>query len=74
MLELDFWLDRQIHEHSHWSFVFTHASTSSKCILFAIQCLFQCNPFGTLHWDECLVGEMVDWLKVRDPVLIKEIF
>jgi hypothetical protein len=72
----DFWLDHQIRHRSRWSFAFTHASTSSKCILFAIQYLFQCNPFVDSGWPwraEWLVSEMIDWLKVRDPVLIKEI-
>jgi hypothetical protein len=58
-----------------WSFAFAHASTSSKCILFSMQCLFQLNSF--VEWPEqveCIVSEMIDWLKVRDPALIKEIF
>jgi len=62
-------------DRCHWSFAFTHASTSSKCILFAIRCLFQINrlvkmPRATV-W---IVSEMIDWLKVRDPALIIKIF
>jgi len=58
-----------------WSFAFTHASTSSKCILSAIQCLFQLGPFFTLPWHVgWIVSEMIDWLKVRDPALITKIF
>jgi hypothetical protein len=40
-----------------------------------MQCLFQLNSF--VEWPEqveCIVSEMIDWLKVRDPALIKEIF
>ena len=63
----------------HWSFAFTHASTSSKCILFAIRYLSQLiwspcpelAPWPRNHW---IVSEMIDWLKVRDPALIKEVF
>jgi len=65
---------RPRHRH-HWSFGFAHASTSSKCILFSIRCLFQLNYF--VEWPsqaECIVSEMIDWLKVSDPALIKEIF
>jgi len=59
----------------HWSFAFAHASTSSKCILFSIQCLFQLNCLFEWPWEVgCIVSEMIDWLKVRDPALIKEIF
>jgi len=59
----------------HWSFAFTHASTSSKCILFSIQCLVQLNPFSKYPWTmEWIVSEMIDWLKVRNLALIKEIF
>ena len=59
----------------HWSFAFTHASRSSKCILFAIQCLSQLNPsFQSSLGLDWIVIEMIDWLKVRDPTLIKEIF
>ena len=59
-----------------WSFAFTHASTSSKCILFAIRCLSQLDPsFGPFFWrPDWIVSEMIDWLKVCDPALIKEIF
>ena len=59
----------------HWSFAFTHASTSSKRILFAIRCLFQLSRF--VKWSRAaiwIVSEMIDWLKVRDPTLIKEVF
>jgi hypothetical protein len=51
---------------SHWSFAFTHASTSSKCILFAIRCLFQLDLL--VKWSRApiwIVSEMIDWLKVR---------
>jgi hypothetical protein len=59
----------------HWSFAFAHASTSSKCILFSIRSLLQLNYFDVWSPDaECIVSEMIDWLKVRDPALIKEIF
>ena len=59
----------------HWSFEFTYASTSSKCILFAIRCLFQLDPF--IMWlsvVEWIVSEMIDWLKVCDPVSIRKYF
>ena len=39
-----------------------------------MQCLFQLNSF--VEWSsqvECIVSEMIDWLKVRNPTLIKEI-
>jgi len=69
------WYDLHAQDHCHWSFAFTHASTSSKCILFAIRCLFQLNNFIKEPEEaECIVSEMIDWLKVRDPALIKEIF
>jgi hypothetical protein len=62
----------------HWSFAFAHASTSSKCILFAIRNLFQLKPFfkypGFPWTTEWIVSEMIDWLKVRDFALIKDIF
>ena len=62
-------------DRCHWSFTFIHASKSSKCILFAIRCLFQINrlvkmPRATV-W---IVNEMIDWLKVRaNPALITKI-
>jgi hypothetical protein len=58
----------------HWSFIFTHASTSSRCILFAIRYLQLGDSFEMPSEVEWIVNEMVGWLKVRDPVLIKEIF
>ena len=59
----------------HWSFAFTHASTSSKCILILIQCLIQHSSRFKYPWTvEWIVSEMIDWLKVRNPALIKEIF
>ena len=59
----------------HWSFAFTYASTSSKCILFSIRYFTELYSFFKYPWDtEWIVSEMIDWLKVRDPVLIKEIF
>jgi hypothetical protein len=59
----------------NWSFAFTHASTSSKCVLFSIRCLIQLCPISTYPWDtEWIVSETIDWLKVRNPALIKEIF
>ena len=61
--------------HRHWSFAFTHASTSSKCILFAIQCLSPVGYYFESPWDvDWIVSEMIDWLKVSNPTLIKEIF
>jgi len=67
--------DLHAQDHCHWSFAFTHASTSSKCILFAIRCLFQLNDFvDEPNYTAYIVSEMIDWLKVRDPALIKEIF
>jgi len=58
-----------------WSFAFTHASTSSKYILLSIQCLSRLSPSFELPWDvDWIVTEMIDWFKVRDPALIKEIF
>ena len=58
----------------HWSLAFTHASTSSECILFLIQCLIQPSPLFKYPWNaEWIVSEMIDWLKVRNPTLIKEI-
>jgi len=53
-----------------WGFAFTYASTSSKCILFAIRTLVQVNYFVTGPWPHnvgWIVSEMIDWLKVRDP-------
>ena len=48
---------------------------AAKCILFAMRCLCQLNDFIEQPSEaECIVGEMIDWLKVRDPALIKEIF
>jgi len=62
-------------DRCHWSFAFTYASTSSKCILSAIRCLSQLGPYFDARWDvDWIVSEMMDWLKVRDPALIKEIF
>jgi hypothetical protein len=58
----------------HWSFVFTYASTSSKCILFSIRYFTELYSFFKYPWDtEWIVSEMIDWLKVCDPALIKEI-
>ena len=71
--ELDYLLYFR-HRHN-WSFAFTHASTSSKCILFSLRCLIQLHPFFKYPWDtDWIVSAMIDWLKVRDPALIKEIF
>jgi len=51
-----------------WGFAFTHASTSSKCILFAIRRLTQFNYFVKRPWKAgWIVSEMINWLKVRDP-------
>ena len=62
-------------DRRNWSFAFTHASTSSKCIYFSICCLVQCNSFVKWPWGAgYIVSEMIDWLKVRDPALMKEIF
>ena len=59
----------------HWRFAFTYASTSSECILFAIRYLVQLNYFVGCPQDAgCIVSEMIDWLKVRDLTLIKDIF
>ena len=55
--------------HRNWGFAFTHASTSSKCILFAIQSLVQFNDFVKRYWlhnVKWIVSEMIDWLKVGD--------
>ena len=64
-----------------WNFAFTHASTSSKSILFALQCLHRFSPFldfqKTDRSNICLewiVSEMVNWLKVCDPILMRERF
>jgi hypothetical protein len=58
-----------------WSLAFTHASTSSKCILFSIRCLMQSSILFKSFWAaEWIVSETIDWLKVRNPALIKEIF
>jgi hypothetical protein len=58
-----------------WSFAFTHASKSSKYILFSIRCLSQLGPSFELPWDvDWIVSEMIHWFKVRDLALIKEIF
>jgi hypothetical protein len=55
----------------HWSFAFTHASTSSKYILSAIQCFFKVNPFVTSPWTtEWIVSETIDWLKVRHNMIL----
>ena len=68
-------LDIHSHPNHHWGFAFAHASTSSKCILFSIRCLVQLSPFFEYPWDtEWVVDETIDWLKVCDPPLIKEIF
>ena len=80
--ELDFLLYSP--NRRRWSFAFTHASTSSKCILSALRCLSQFGlsfrerigrlPIqtpGDVNW---IVTEMIDWLKVHDPNLIKEIY
>jgi len=59
----------------NWSFAFTHASTSSKCILFAIRCLSQIGSYFDAPWDvDWIVNEMIDWLKVCDPPSITELF
>jgi len=61
----------------HWSFAFTHASTTSKCILFGLQCLYQLSSFVEFQWwDDRLdvnwiVSEMLDWLKVCDTIVLK---
>jgi len=69
----DYTWDRQ--SQRNWSFAFTHASTSSKCVLFSIRCLIQLWTHSTYPWDtEWIVSEMIDWLKVREPALIKELF
>jgi len=71
--ELDYLLYSQ--NHRNWSFAFAYASTSSKCILFSIRCLIQLYPLSKYPWAvERTVSEMIDWLKVRDPTLIREIF
>ena len=59
------------HRHN-WSFAFTHASTSSKCILFSIRYLIQLPKYT--RSTEWTVSEVIDWLKVRDLALITEIF
>ena len=71
--EYELWHDPYTWDRCYWSFAFTHASTSSKCILFAIRCLFQLNDFVEQpEQAECIVSEMIDWLKVRDPALNKK--
>ena len=55
----------------HWSFAFTHASTSSKYILSAIQSIFQLNPFYERPWCTVwIVNETINWLKVRRNVIL----
>jgi hypothetical protein len=51
--------------HHYWRIAFTHASTSSKCILFSMRSLIQLfeGPW-TAEW---IVSETIDWLKVRNP-------
>jgi hypothetical protein len=67
-------LDYSGNRHS-WSFAFAHASTSSKCIFFSIRCLIQLYPLFKYSSDTVwIVSEMIDWLKVRDLTLIKEMF
>jgi len=54
----------------NWGFAFTHASTSSKCILFAIRSLVPSNHIVKRYGQyavEWIVSEVIDWLKVRDP-------
>jgi hypothetical protein len=58
----------------HWRFAFTHASTSSKCILFSIRCLIHSPLFNHPWGVEWIVSEMIDWVKVCNPALIKDIF
>jgi hypothetical protein len=42
--------------------------------LFAIQSLFELSPFFEKSWHVVwIVSEVIDWLKVCDPALIKEI-
>ena len=55
----------------NWGFAFTHASTSSKCILFAIRSLVRSNYFVRRYWNVgWIVSEMTDWLKVCDPAFM----
>jgi len=55
-------------QRRHWGFAFSHASTSSKCILFSIRTLVQFICFVERPWNaKWIVSEMIDWLKVRDP-------
>jgi len=58
------------YSRANWGLAFTHASTSSKCILFAIRSLVQLNYFVKGVWQhdvDWIVSEMIDWLKVSDP-------
>jgi len=58
--------------HHNWRFAFSHASKSSKSILFALQWLHQLSPFAQLEHVmsfDWIVSEMVEWLKTQtaDP-------
>jgi hypothetical protein len=58
-------------DRRNWSFAFTHASTSSKYILSAIQCFFKVNPFVECCWTtQWIVSEAIDWLKVRRNMVL----
>jgi hypothetical protein len=68
---LDGYLDIDSSDRRHWSFAFTHASTSSKYILSAIQCFFKVNPFAKWRRStEWIVSEAIDWLKVRRNMIL----
>lgn len=57
-------------DRSHWSIAFTHASRSSKCILFGLHCLHKFSDWPDHRMAvEYIVWEMVDWLKTQtvDP-------
>ena len=61
----------------NWSYAFIHASKSSKCILFSIWGLIQLCPLSQSRYPwptEWIVNEVIDWLKVCNPAVIKEIF
>jgi hypothetical protein len=64
-------LDFDSSDRRHWSFAFTHASTSSRYILSAIQCFFKVNPFVEHPWiTEWIVSETIVWLKVRCKMVL----
>jgi hypothetical protein len=82
LLEISHWGSEELNyllyspNRRYWSFAFTHASTSSKCILSAIRYLSQIDLSVEVlvPWDvDWIVSGIVDWLKVRDFALIKEI-